>query len=350
MSAEMALRLYLFRYVSYSNSESIDRQLKERDSRADWSVLFVGDSETRWGVNPEVFDAEFKAVGARSLSFNHAFDGFGASWWPRLLPTLLREPALRKIEYVVVGVQMVDVHRQVLASGEDCGALQKPVLTSSFAKNLGVDVLCSDQSWDARLAQELFGSLWFVRHASSVRDLILPDFTASVHELRFNSRKSGESIRGFEPHRSIVDDWETFHGEFERWKAQYNAESDFRPLPENAWNKLTSKGDFFDQLNDTVKKQGKTLVLFALPTNPLLIDTFKRRADYNSNSNLLLTWARTRQVVFVDAGIQDVDDPEAYFSDMRHLSGEGARRYSQWLGRMLAKEGVLQSSGISIER
>jgi hypothetical protein len=350
ISAEVALRFYLFRHVSYSNSESIDRQLQERNSRSDWNILFVGDSETRWGINPEIIDTEFTEVGVQARSFNHAFDGFGASWWPRFLPNLLAEPALKNVQYVAVGVQMVDVHRLVRASGEDCGALQKPVLTSPFARDLGVDMLCRGQSWDARLAKDLFGALWFVRHASSVRTLILPDFKHATHELRFNSRKSGESIRGFEPHRSIVEDQETFENEFQRWKAQYNPERDFRPLPESAWNELTAQGGFFDQLNDAVRKQGKTLVLFALPTNPLLIDTFKRRADYLKNSNLLLAWAQARRVVFVDAGIQDVTDREIYFSDMRHLSGEGARRYSHWLGHMLAQKGVLQTHLLTIER
>ena len=204
-------------------------------------------------------------------------------------------------------------------------------------------MLCRDQSWDARLAKDLFGSLWFVRHASSVRALILPDFKNETHELRFNSRKSGESIRGFEPHRSIAEDQETFKSEFQRWKAQYKAERDFRPLPEGAWNELTAQGGFFDQLNESVRKGGKTLVLFALPTNPLVIDTFKRRADYRKNSYSLLAWAQANKVVFVDAGIQDVTDPVTYFSDMRHLSGAGARRYSQWLGQTLAQKGVLQT-------
>ncbi|WP_428852409.1 hypothetical protein [Imbroritus primus] len=336
LAIEVTLRSVLFRHVSYSNSESIDRQLKERNARSDWNILFVGDSETRWGINPEVIDAELAASGLRMHAFNHAFDGFGASWWPALLPKLLAEPALKNVKYVAVGVQMIDVHRRIRDSGEDCGALQKPVLTSPFAKDLGVDGLCRDQSWDGRLGKEVFGALWTVRHAPSVRALILPSFRQTSHELRFNSRKSGESVRGFEPHRSIAQDKDSFESEFARWKAQYNPERDFGPLPEAAWIKLTASGEFFDQLNEVVRKQGRSLVLFALPTNPLVIDTFGRRDDYRRNSALLAAWAQQRGVIFLDAGIRDVPNPDNYFSDMRHLSGEGALHYSQWLGKALA--------------
>jgi len=206
-----------------------------------------------------------------------------------------------------------------------------------------VDALCRDPSWDGRLGREIFGTLWTVKYAPSVRALILPNFRRTSHELRFNSRKSGESVRGFEPHRSIAQDKESFESEFARWKAQYNSEQDFRPLPDAAWAQLTASGEFFDQLNEIVRKQGRFMVLFSLPTNPLVIDTFKRRADYLNNSKLLQAWAEAKGVVFIDQGIQDVADPDTYFSDMRHLSSEGARQYSIKLGQMLAKKGVLRT-------
>lgn len=343
IAGELALRAVLFRHVSYSNSESIDRQLHERNANPNWNILFIGDSETRWGINPQEVDSAFIASGIRARSFNHAFDGFGASWWPRLLPNLLAQPELKHVEVVVLGVQLIDSHRVVHASGEDCGDLQKPVLTSPFAKDLGVDSLCGNLTWDAQLAKRLFGGLWTVRYASSVRSLILPQFMQGQRQLKYNSRKDGEAIRGFEPHRSIAQDRDIFEDEFTRWKAQYKPDRDFLPLRQSEWPKLTASSGFFDQLHETVRSQGKTLVLFALPTNPLVIDTFKRRADYLRHSRLLQAWAEARGVVFVDAGIQDVADPDTYFSDMRHLSGEGARQYSQKLGQMLAQRGVLRT-------
>lgn len=92
------------------------------------------------------------------------------------------------------------------------------------------------------------------------------------------------------------------------------------------------------------------MVLFALPTNPLLIDTFKRRADYLKNSNLLHVWAKKNGVVFIDMGMQDVAEPEIYFSDMRHLSGEGARQYSIRLGQEMVNNGVLRINAVNTKK
>lgn len=340
---ELILRQLLFRYVSYSNSESIDRQLLERNSKADWNLLFIGDSETRWGINPEEIDSTFSNYGVKGRSFNHAFDGFGASWWPRLLPSLLEQPALKNVKVVALGVQLIDLHRVILESGEDCGALQKPVLTSPFAKDLGVDSLCRSQSWDAELGKKLFGAVWVVRYSSAVRSLILPQFMKGQWQLRFNSRKDGGPIRGFEPHRSIAQDRDTYAQEFTRWKAQYQPGRDFVPLQKSAWLELTSSSGFFDQLNEIVRSRGRQLVLFAVPTNPAVIDTFNRRDDYIRNSRLLQEWAAKRGVTFVDAGIQDVANPDDYFSDMRHLSGAGARQYSQKLGQLFVNRGILKT-------
>lgn len=344
---ESALRSVLFRSVSYSNSESIDKQLRDRASRADWKILFVGDSETRWGINPEEVDATFSEAGIDVRSFNHAFDGFGAPWWPWLLPKMLAHPDLNKVKVVVLGVQLIDAHRVLSGSGVECGSLQKPVLDSPFALDLGVDFLCSTQSWDARLGKKIFGHFWIVKYASAVRAFVLPQFVQGHSPLKANSRKAGEAIRGFEPHRTIDQDRANFDDEFKHWKAQYVPEKDFVSLPRSIWPELTSPSGFFDQLNEVVRNQGKELVLFALPTNPLLIDTFNRRADYRRNSALLQEWARARKVIFVDTGIQDnVNRPDIYFSDMRHLSGEGAKIYSKMLGRMLVQRGVLRSHKI----
>jgi hypothetical protein len=158
----------------------------------------------------------------------------------------------------------------------------------------------------------------------------------SKNYLGFNSSKSGEPINGFVPHRSISEAPENYDDEFKRWKEQYNPEHHFVPLPDNVWPKLTEKSGFFDQLKKAVTKTGRVLVLYALPTNPVVIDTFNRRQDYLRNSELLKQWAEDREVIFIDLGIQDVVNPEEYFSDMRHLSGRGASLYSQKLGNSLA--------------
>jgi hypothetical protein len=342
-ACEAALRRVLFEHVSYSNSESIDTQLRTRNAAPDWNLLFIGDSETRWGISPVDVDAGMRAQGVNARSFNHAFDGFGASWWPRLLPHMLDEPALKHVEVVVLGIQLIDVHRMIRTSGEDCGALQRPVLTSPFATDLGVDTLCRNQSWDAEFGKKLLGASWVVRYPSAVRSLLLPGFMKGTAPLRFNSRSAGDPVRGFAPHRTIAQDRDTYDQEFARWKAQFDPARDFLPLAPTAWPALTAPAGFFDQFHLSVTQQGRRLALFAVPTNPVVIDTFRRRADYLRNSALLREWAASRGVVFVDAGIQDVPDADAYFSDMRHLSGIGARQYSRQLGEALALNGVLKA-------
>ena len=339
-AAEWWLRGNLFRHVSYSNSENIDHQVRARAEGAPWSAIFVGDSEVRWGIDPEVIDEAFRQAGVPMKSFNHALDGFGASWWPRLLPKLLREPSLREVETVIVGVQLIDQHRTVSESGIDCGALQRPVLTSPFAVDLRVDGLCRSRSWDAQLGRELFGELWTVRYSSAVRSLLLPSSAFRTSGLQMNSRKLDAPHRGFQAHRTVAQDRAIYADELRRWKAQYVPERDFRPLPEGAWDRQVAPDGFFDELLASVQGSGRKLALFALPTNPEVIDTFGRRADYQANSRLLRQWAIAHGVIYVDLGINDRPDADEFFSDMRHLSGTGARIYSGQLGDALAKAGM----------
>lgn len=333
---ELALRHHLFNHTSYSNSESIDRQLRERNVSDRWRVLFVGDSEVRWGIHPGQIDEAFRQAGMPTLSFNHAMDGFGASWWMTLLPPLLSDRRLRNVEFVVVGVQLIDAHNIVGTGEPACGALQKPVLTSSFGIDMGLQSLCAQETWDTALGRKLFSCFWTVRYASAVRSLILPSAILSQQALKFNSRKSGEPFRGFEPHLSLAEEGATYEEEFRRWKAQFDAESDLKPLPPSIWVTLTADEGFFDKLNHVIASTGRKLALFALPTNPVVIDTFHRREDYARSSQLLAKWAGDRNVPFVDLGIQDVPHPSYFFSDMRHLSEEGARQYSATLGQALA--------------
>jgi hypothetical protein len=346
-AGEVWLHKNLFKYASYSNSESIDRQLQELHASNDWNLLFVGDSETRWGIDPREIDRAFSKQGVMVKSFNHGFDGFGASWWARLLPHILKQPALENVKVVVIGIQMTTSHRVMEATGEDCGALQRPVLTSPFAKDFGIDALCRKPTWDSELGKHLFGNLWLVRYSSTLHALLLPSFMNGNSEIKLNSRKDGEPFRGFEPHRSISQDRDAYDGEFARWKAQFQPDRDFVPLSPGEWEALTASSGFFDQLHKIVEATGRQLVLFALPSNPKVIDTFHRRDDYHRNSQLLSQWAASRGVTFIDLGIQEPADPEFFFSDMRHLSGTGAKLYSKLLGEELAKKvgtGILPKS------
>ena len=337
LALELWLRHYLFDYVSYSNSEVIDKQLLDRDKRSDWGILFVGDSETRWGINPKIIENTFAKKGMDVKVFNHAFDGFGISWWKRILPRFLDHPSLGSVKVVVVGVQLIDGHRDIVVMN-DCGSLQKPVLTSAMAIDLGLNNLCKTHEWDGLLGRKIFNFLWTVKYASNLRTLILPNFMIDEKRIKFNSRKSSDSINGFQPHLKISDDIDTYEAEFQHWKSQYNPEIDFRPLDKDIYPRLIADHGFFDQINEELKKCRLTLVLYALPTNPTVIDTFNRRKDYLRNSKLMNQWAEKNKIIFIDLGIRDVDSPEDYFSDMRHLSGFGANVYSEEFAELLTSK------------
>lgn len=336
-AAEAWLRHNLFDHVSYSNSDSIDAQLRDREAGARWKMIFVGDSEVRWGIDPAQVDAGFRDVGARTLSFNHAFDGFGGSWWTVLLPKLLKAPSLASVETVVLGVQLSEPHRVLTATGDECGSLQRPVLTSPFAVDIGADSLCRSRAWDANLGKQVFAPLWTVRYAPSVRALVLPRSVFRPDQLQVNSRKTGNPHRGFQAHRTIAQDQREYEAEFGRWKAQYVPERDFKPLPPEAWDAMVAPGGYFDELNEIVTRSGRRLALFALPTNPAVIDTFGRRGDYVRNTKLLAQWAARQHVTYVDLGLQDRQDANDYFADMRHLSGVGAMDFSRKLGQALGR-------------
>jgi hypothetical protein len=331
---EVFLHDALFNKVSYSNSESIDHQLRERNAADDWDILFIGNSETRWGIDPAMIDAAFLRHGIVEKSFNHAFDGFGPSWWPLLLPPILKHPSLRNVRVVVLGVQMINEEHVIRPLEQERSELQRPVLMSPFAIDLGVEELFRKESWDATLSRKLFSGLWAVRYSSAVRTLLFPTALYGTEQVKFRPRRQGESYHGFEPHMSI--DLDQYPLQLANWKAQFNEKQDFKPLPPDIWKAMTGNSGFFDELCRIVRSSGKELVLFALPTNPVIIDTFRRRENYHRNADLLRRWAAERNVLFVDFGIQDVQNPTEFFSDVRHLSAAGARSFSWRLGESLA--------------
>lgn len=341
---ELFLRYKLFEVVSYSNSESIDKQIFDRNKRTDWDILFVGDSETRWGINPKIVEREFSKKGIDAKVFNHAFDGFGASWWKKIIPNFLDLSSLKNVKFLVLGIQLIDAHRNIADNGEDCGDLQKPVLTSAMAYDLNLNNICGLEKWDAKLGKKIFNLIWLVKYSSSIRSLIMPNFVTDDPNLKFNSRIKNQPINGFQSHRSISEDMDIFQSEFDRWKSQYDPEKDFKPLDQNIWPNLLSRESFFDQLKEELDRRGVTLVLYALPTNPLLIDTFKRQEDYDRNSSLLQEWANQKNLIYIDLGRMDVDNPYDYFADMRHLSYLGADDYSQKIGEVLGQRLLISNS------
>ena len=185
-----------------------------------------------------------------------------------LLPRVLQSPALADVKTVAIGVQMTEAHRVLTPSHEHCGALQRPVLTSAFGIDNGLDGLCQSRTWDSQLGRQVFAPLWSVRYASAVRTLLMPEAVSMTLKLQFNSRKAGDSVRGFQAHRSIAQDEKDAYAEFDRWKAQFNPERDFKLLPPHAWEQMVAAGGFFDEINSTVTRSGRRLFFLRSPRTP----------------------------------------------------------------------------------
>ncbi|MGH8609965.1 MAG: hypothetical protein ACREX9_21910, partial [Gammaproteobacteria bacterium] len=249
--------------------------------------------------------------------------------------------------FVALGVQLIERHEvwdhfEDARKGQNCGALQRPVLTSSFGADLGLDVICRGRQTPLdSLAKAVAQHFWLLRYRSAVKSLLVPGISDS--RLQFNSAKIGYGFRGFEPHATIAARPNEFEEEFARWRKQFEGRPEaFDPLPHKIWEQMVGNGGFFDKMVEGIRSVGAEPIFFALPTNPRVIDTFRRRADYSRNSALLARWSADRSVIFIDLGIQDRGDAAQYFSDVRHLSYVGAENFSRRLGRAIAAHPLLR--------
>ncbi len=341
---ELTVPHWLFEHVSYSNSASIDSQLKALGQRDDWNVLVIGDSEVRWGVSPTALDVALAQQGVRARSFNLAFDGFGGSLWAGMLPHLDLARLAPNLRVLMLGVQLIEGHSLIELDRHQpgvCGALQKPVLTSAFALDHGLARACRADDWKRPLIEgaELTSAL--VRYRQPLRALML----GSGGPLAMNSSGLEPHADGFQPHRSIAENRGEFEKDYQRFLAdrQGNA-SAFEPLAEGVWPGLVRQGGYFDHWRRLAADRGLTLVLFAVPTNPMLIDAKNRRADYLRNSGLLSEWASVHQVPYVDLGIRDQVLRDEHFADHRHLSQYGAPAFSSALGELLGRSPGLRAA------
>lgn len=357
-AGEAWLREHLWKHASYTNSASIDRQLNEWSGRGRWDIAFIGDSEVRWGINPIAFSSALSKAGQpRWSTFNHAFDGFGGSWWSILIPHVFDQdhPANRP-RFIALGVQMIEDHYFWDAASasqivSNCGDLQKPVLKSPYAIDKGLHRVCDAEpdplgAW----VNDLVGQLWLIRYRSAVKSLVIPPGPGAT--LAFNSAKSGEGFQGYEPHRPIAVNPEEFEAEFERWKHQFEGHPQaLTSLPVGTWERLVDYGGYFDRMAALIRATGAEPIFFALPTNPLVIDFFHRREDYAKNTKLLKRWAADRGEILVNLGIEDRANARLYFSDMRHLSYLGAGDFSGRLAVALSEEPVFrQRAGLPAAR
>lgn len=336
MGLEWFARHRLFAVASYSNSETIDLKVAELKSRRDWKAIVLGDSETRWGVDPA--QLEQAAPEALSPTLNLAFDGFGGGLWSVMIGHFDWRALAPDLRYLILGVQLIDTD-SIPGQGArlPCGDLQKPVLTSPFARDMGFHHLCEPPTFASRIEDRAGGISAVVRYRAALKHLLLSRSGTGKGHLSRNSAATGPAVRGFQPHQPIA----ARRAEYEREKNASFAEwsknpAAFQPLAPGAWDRMVAPGGYFDHWKATAGRMGVQLVLFALPTNPHLIDARHRRGDYARNSVLLRAWAEANGAVFIDLGVNDRVPMDTHYSDHRHLSGTGAAAFSAALGKALA--------------
>lgn len=336
LGLEWFARSGLFSLASYSNSETVDLKVTELKTRTDWKAIILGDSETRWGLDPAALEQAFPG-GTLTPALNFAFDGFGGGLWSVMIGHFDWKTLAPDLKYLMVGVQMIDVD-SIPGNGTrvPCGDLQKPVLTSPFARDMGFHHLCEPLTFASRI-EDWAGSISaVVRYRAALKHVLLNRSGQQKGHLSRNSASIGPAVRGFQPHQAIADRMK----EYEREKGVFLAEQTdnplkFQPLKRGAWDAMTASGGYFDHWKATADSMGVQLVLFALPTNPFMIDARRRRDDYTRNSALLSAWAKANGAIFIDLGINDKVPMETHYSDHRHLSAKGAEVFSAALAKRL---------------
>ena len=258
---------------------------------------------------------------------------------------------------MALGVQMVGVHRfwdDVIEARKSpqCGDLQRPVLTSGSGIDLGLASICKGRSDSlTSLVGGIGDKLWLIRYRSVVKSLILPGGYGRV--LPFNSAKRGDGFRGYVGYRPIEENPSEFETQFVRWRHQFDGYAEAVMLGRclrklgSVWGNTEDMPIVWQIVFETL---GWSRSFFALPTNPLAIDTFGRRGDYVRNSKLLSKWVAGRSVIFVDLGLLDRSDAYQYFSDMRHLSYIGAKDFSRRLAVAIASTPRFQKIARLINR
>jgi hypothetical protein len=336
------VRARLFEHVSYSNSRSLDASWRALNASRDWSILYIGDSEVRWGFDPDVVDRELARAGIASHGFNMGVDGFSGALSAAILRHLDLERRMPRLRLAVIGTQLMEAHRaQPIERYGDLGcdgALQRPIFSSPMARDLGFAALCQRPHWTNGVVGAVESVSAIVRYRQALRNRLLERDERSPSAIAFNSNALPHRANGFQPHKPIREDLRNFEQAWTARQRDIAANPRMRgPLDAEAWPRLIAAGGYFDRWADMFLARGVLPIFVALPTNPVLIDLMQRRHEYAHNSSLLKKWeARRGDVVFLDLGIKDDYEVEGDFADFRHLSIHGARRFSSELGARLA--------------
>lgn len=334
------IRSSLFDYVSYTNSRNMDPQINYFETTDTWSFLALGSSEVKWGISPAAIETELEHQGLKMKGFNLGFDGFNLSYYQSILPGLDLANRLSDLKIVLIGVNLVESYQTLPNSFEDgfpCdGVLQKAVLKSSFAKDYHLAHLCNSNQWPEPLIRSLEAHSPVLRYRESLRTLILDDASSDTL-IGVISNGLEQSPDGFHPHLPAQKNLAEVEKDYKRFLADKETIPEtFKPMAIEIWDQLLEPNSFFDTWADYFVQANILPVFFALPTNPKMIDARERRSNYQNHSELMQAWAERQNVVFIDLGILDHYDQMVDYSDHRHLSATGGRRFSTELGKALA--------------
>jgi hypothetical protein len=288
----------------------------------------------RWGVSPAHFDA---ALSGRARGLNLGLDGFTPRFVYPLIETGVLVPKDSGIKVVVIGLNMVETISiaEIQHAPASCGALQRPVLTSPFGADYGLDIIC-DEPVKFSLERELQRFKIF-RYRKPLRAWAVGQAPA---ELQSEVQPNG--FQPYPPAGAVPNYYEDFRAGLE---AMRKTESwRFEPLAADNWREAAAPGGAFDRYDALLRARGMLPAFLALPTNPFSLDVFAKRETYLENSAILKDWAADRGAIFIDLGIKDNYDPEMDFADFRHLSGTGAAKFSLELGAAFAADSRLMAA------
>jgi hypothetical protein len=331
---------HLFDYVSYTNSQNMDPQIKYFESRKNWQFIALGSSEVKWGIQPSEIEQVMSSKGLKLSGFNLGFDGFNESFYLSVLPLLKLPERVNKLRLALIGVNLIE-EKQILPSSFDqgfpCdGILQRAILKSAFAKDYNLENLCNHSYWAQPFVKELEKFSSILRYRQAVRTFLL-GYDRSTDLIGVISNNLKQYQNGFHAHKPARDNPKDVQFDSERYLADKKTQPQlFQPMKAQAWSTLLEQNGFFDRWANYFLDAQVLPVFFALPTNPWMIDARNRREDYQRNSQLMQNWAKKRNIVFIDLGIMDRYDKLINYSDHRHLSADGAVSYSRELGETIA--------------
>lgn len=306
-------------------------------------MLFVGDSEVRWGFDPAPIEAALAKEGIDSPKiFNLAIDGFSGKYFRDLLPYFDFSVRAPQLKVVLIGLQLIeDYDKSRSDTLLDCsGALQGPIFNSSFGRDLGIDRLCRDNQggFGRPLANTAQRWLRTFRYREAIRASILHLVSHGSEAIPFDSGALEWHHNGFHPHKSIIEHRRNYEeGLAGLYRDRQTYPKSFKPLDSSAWRSGLAGGGLA-QWASFFCDRGILPVFVALPTNPRLIDLKERRATYEANSAAVKDWTRSNCADFIDLGIMDNLDPEQDYADHRHLSRYGAEKFSRSLAAALAAD------------